>query len=99
MIAPLTRLAILGAALALAGCTTPMFTMPPGPQAYRYGYYDGCESGYAYGGSPSYELIVEKPVAPGAGDYRAGWLAGFDRCLGNYRHIQHTVNFLLGPPL
>ena len=98
MMAPLTRLTILGAALVLTGCTTPSFTMPAGPQAYRYGYYAGCAAGYAYGGSPFDQPIAVAPAAPGDGVYRAGWLAGFDRCLGNYRHIQHTVNFLLGPP-
>ena len=35
-------------ALLLAACTTPMFTMPPGPAPYRVGFHDGCDSGYAY---------------------------------------------------
>ena len=99
MITPLARLIILAAAMSVAGCTTPYFTMPEGPRDYRAGYYDGCDAGYAYGGSPSYEAVYELPEPPVGGIYRDGWVSGFDRCLGNYRHIQRTINFLLGPPL
>jgi hypothetical protein len=94
----MARLIILGAAVSVAGCTTPMFTMPPGPHAYRVGYYDGCDSGYGYAGSPFYQQIEVAPPAPGTEPYRSGWQAGFDRCRANYQHIQRTVNFLIGPP-
>ena len=39
----------------LTACTTPMFTMPPGPPSYRVGFHDGCDTGYAYAGSPFYQ--------------------------------------------
>ena len=95
----MTRLALLIAAASLAGCTTPMFTMPPGPRDYRVGYHDGCDAGYAYAGSPFYQPIAFLPAAPGAEPYRTGWQDGFERCSANYQHIQRTANFLLGPPL
>jgi len=91
------RLTLLGVLASLAACTTPMFTMPPGPRDYRVGYHDGCDAGYAYAGSPFYEPIDVEPAAPGAAPYRDGWQAGFSQCLGNYLHIQRTANFLLGP--
>ena len=89
---------LLGAVVAVAGCTTPMATMPPGPWEYRLGYRDGCDSGYAYAGSPFYRQLVARPQAPTVEPYRSGWIAGFDRCLDNYQHLQRTVNFLVGPP-
>jgi hypothetical protein len=95
-----TRLILLCVLASLAACTTPTFTMPPGPRDYRVGYYDGCDAGYAYAGSPFYEPIDAEPAAPaGAELYRTGWQIGFNRCRGNYQHIQRTVNFLIGPPL
>jgi hypothetical protein len=75
-----------------------MFTMPPGPPEYRVGYYDGCDSGYAYAGSPFYQPLVAEPEAPAGEPYRTGWQQGFRHCLANYQHIQKTVNFLIGPP-
>lgn len=92
------RFVVLGAAFSLAACTTPMFTMPPGPQAYRVGFHDGCDAGYAYAGSPFYESIATLPAAPGAEPYRSGWLGGFERCRASYQRIQHTVSLLFGPP-
>jgi hypothetical protein len=94
----LVRLTFLGVAISLAGCTTPMFTMPPGPREYRVGFHDGCDAGYAYAGSPFYEPIAVPPAAPRTEPYRSGWISGFGECAGNYQHIQKTVNFLLGPP-
>jgi hypothetical protein len=92
------RFAVLGAALALAACTTPMFTMPSGPQDYRIGFHDGCDAGYAYAGSPFYEPIATLPPVPEVEPYRSGWLGGFERCRKSYQRIQHTVNRLFGPP-
>ena len=81
----------------LTACTTPMFTMPPGPEGYRIGYHDGCDAGYAYAGSPFYEHseVTEPPLA--TKDYTFGWQAGFQKCAGNYQSIQRAVNVLLGP--
>lgn len=94
----MARSVLLCTAVALTGCTTPYATMPPGPWEYRLGYRDGCDEGYAYAGSPFYEQVDTLPAPPTAEPYRSGWLAGFDRCLDNYQHIQRTVNFLVGPP-
>ena len=84
--------------IGLSACTTPMFTMPPGPQAYREGYSDGCDAGYAVAGSPFYKTL-ERAEPPRTDDtYRVGWLAGFDRCEQSYQRIQAVVNSFLGPP-
>jgi hypothetical protein len=93
-----SRLIVLVAAGSLAACTTPMFTMPPGPQAYRVGFHDGCDAGYAYAGSPFYKPIAALPAPPTAEPYRSGWLNGFGRCRASYQRIQSTVSLLLGPP-
>ncbi|HEY3148833.1 MAG TPA: hypothetical protein VGJ75_20895 [Dongiaceae bacterium] len=93
------RSALLSTCVVLAACTTPMFTMPPGPHDYRVGFHDGCDAGYAYAGSPFYAALDTAPTAPAGEPYRSGWQLGFNRCSANYRHIQETVNFLLGPPL
>jgi len=84
---------------ALAACTTPMFTMPPGPEPYRVGYYEGCNAGYDYAGSP-----FAAPTAPAANAnvdpwYQSGFTEGFERCKNNYQHMQKTINSVLGPPL
>jgi len=89
---------LLCAAALLAACTTPMFTMPPGPHDYRVGFRDGCDAGYAYAGSPFYEQA--EVAAPPSSDepYASGWQSGFERCKGNYQRIQRTVRTVLGPP-
>src|SRR3979490_3211433 len=48
----LRRIGWVGLAGLLSSCTLPMFAMPPGPLAYREGYHDGCDTGYAVAGSP-----------------------------------------------
>jgi hypothetical protein len=90
----LTMLALAG----LAGCTTPMFTMPPGPEGFRIGYYDGCDAGYAYAGSPFYERSEVTEPPPAAEDYTTGWRAGFERCASSYQRIQRAISVGLGPP-
>jgi hypothetical protein len=94
-----TRLwVVVASAALLAACTTPMFTMPPGPEGYRIGYHDGCDAGYAYAGSPLYERSNVTEPPPATTDYRSGWHAGFGQCAGSYQRIQRAVNVLLGPP-
>lgn len=93
------RALVLAAAfVGLAACTTPMFTMPPGPQAYREGYSDGCSAGYAVAGSPFYKTLDSAAPPRDDDPYRVGWLAGFDRCKQSYQRIQATVSSVLGPP-
>lgn len=82
----------------LVGCTTPMFTMPPGPPEYRTGFHDGCDDGYAYAGSPFYTLRESAEPPPSDELYAAGWQAGFEQCKGNYWRIRRTVSIVLGPP-
>jgi hypothetical protein len=85
------------AVFALAACTTPMFTMPPGPEEYRVGFYDGCDAGYAYAGSPFYHEVDTVALTRIDEPYHTGWQAGFDRCRGSYQRIQKTVSSVLGP--
>jgi len=90
-------LASASAAL-LAACTTPYFTMPPGPEGFRIGYYDGCDAGYSYAGSPFYaQSDVMDPPATAKEPYATGWRAGFEKCAGKYERVQRAVNLLLGP--
>ena len=84
--------------IGLAGCTTPMFTMPPGPQEYREGFSDGCSDGYAYAGSPFYKTRTTAEPPRMDDPYRVGWLAGFDRCRKSYQRIQTVVSSFFGPP-
>jgi hypothetical protein len=82
----------------LVGCTTPMFTMPPGPQDYRVGFHDGCDDGYASAGSPFYEHTeTAQPLYMGE-PYVAGWQAGFEHCKSHYQRMQRVVSTVLGPP-
>jgi hypothetical protein len=89
--------AIAGAGL-LTACTTPMFTMPPGPQDFRVGFHDGCDAGYAYAGSPFYRH--SETTRPPASDepYASGWQAGFAQCASSYQRIQRATSVLFGPP-
>jgi hypothetical protein len=82
----------------LAACTTPMFTMPPGPEAYRVGFHDGCDAGYAYADSPFYDEVDTAALARIDEPYHSGWQAGFDRCRSSYQRIQKAVSSVLGPP-
>jgi len=89
--------AIAGVGL-LTACTTPMFTMPPGPLDYRVGFHDGCDAGYAYAGSPFYRH-AETTQPPSADQpYASGWNAGFTQCASSYQRIQRATSLILGPP-
>ena len=89
--------AIIGAAL-LSACTTPMFTMPPGPQAYRVGFHDGCDAGYAYAGSPFYDHSDTTQPPTRQEPYASGWQAGFARCASSFQSIERATDAFLGPP-
>jgi len=84
--------------LFIAGCSTPMFTMPPGPEAYRVGYKDGCDAGYANAGSPFYPIsdVTQPPTANEP--YASGWRGGFQVCRDSMQHMQRSISVLLGPP-
>ncbi|MFQ5466979.1 MAG: hypothetical protein ACE5DS_02480 [Kiloniellaceae bacterium] len=89
---------IVPALVLLAGCTTPMFTMPPGPVDYRVGFREGCDAGYAYAGSPFY--AASDQTAPERQDqpYLTGWQEGFERCMKSQQRMQAAVSSFLGPP-
>jgi hypothetical protein len=92
------RLSLLALIGVLAACTTPMFTMPPGPPDYRVGFSEGCDAGYALAGSPFYQQIAVAEPPRSDEPYLSGWLAGFERCHGSYQRIQRATSVLLGPP-
>ena len=56
------------AAVALAACAPPRFASPPGPQAYRQGWHEGCADGYAVAGSPLYASKLEAAPPPAEAD-------------------------------
>lgn len=93
------KMTLAGAALAvLAGCSTPTFTAPPGPPAFRIGYTDGCDTGYAWAGSPLYRRI-ERPVPPRTDEpYLTGWKDGFQRCRRHMRRVEWNLHSILGTP-
>lgn len=96
----LTRGVFLPVALALlAGCTTPYATLPPGSTAYRTGFAEGCDAGYAVAGSPFYAKLEEARPQRSDEDYIGGWARGFHRCKSNYERVQSTIASFLGPPL
>jgi len=81
----------------LAGCTTPMSTMPPGAEGFRIGYYDGCDGGYAYAGSPFYEQSDVMDPPPNAKPaYASGWRAGFQKCATHFQRMQRAVSVFAG---
>lgn len=86
------------AAVVLAGCATPSFTAPPGPPAFRVGYKDGCDSGYAWAGSPFYRRI-DVPVPPRTDEpYLTGWKDGFQRCRIHMQRVERNIHSILGTP-
>ena len=82
----------------LTACTTPMFTMPPGPPDYRAGFHDGCDAGYAYAGSPFYRHADVRQPPVSDEPYATGWQAGFESCRTSYQRIQRATSSILGPP-
>jgi hypothetical protein len=94
----LIRLISPGSVMLMAACTTPMFTMPPGPSDYRVAFHDGCDAGYAYAGSPFYQPSDAAQPSRSDEPYHSGWRAGFERCRAHYQRIQRTVSSVLGPP-
>jgi hypothetical protein len=74
-----------------------MFAMPPGPLAYRQGYHDGCENGYAVAGSPFYEQSWDAMTPRAEPDYVAGWTAGLYDCKRSFERIERTIHQVLSP--
>lgn len=93
------KTAVIGSVfLAVSACTTPMYTMPPGPSDYRLGYHDGCDAGYAYAGSPFYEASDKTEPERKDKPYLTGWQSGFERCRRSHQRLQAGISALLGPP-
>ncbi len=88
----------LAIALGLAaGCTTMGITTPPGSQAFRAGFRDGCDSGYAAAGNTLYRAVKDENMAASKQDYGVGWSTGFNECEANFARIQRTGYLILGP--
>ena len=74
------------AALALAGCadavTRGADRIPDGPESFRTGYAQGCQSGYSDANRPRFETQYRQDKAAYANDaqYREGWQRGYVAC-------------------
>ncbi len=87
---------ILWAGFLATGCSTPAWTSPPGSERYQIGYRDGCDAGYAIGGSFFYERIDSAEPAHDDVDYVNGWKYGFLNCKKKGDHFQATLHSILG---
>jgi hypothetical protein len=85
------------AAAALAACAPPRFASPPGPQAYREGWHEGCADGYAIAGSPLYASKLEAAPARPETAYESGWQAGYNHCYASFGRIQRGIHVLFAP--
>ena len=85
------------AAVALAACAPPRFASPPGPQAYRDGWHEGCADGYAIAGSPLYASKLEAVPARPETAYESGWQAGYNHCYASFGRIQRGIHVLFAP--
>ena len=81
----------------VAGCSTSMLTVPPGPHASREGFRDGCDSGYAAAGNALYRRVEDPEKTASNDEYRLGWTSGFAECQANFRRVQRTFYAILGP--
>ena len=79
------------AALSLAACETTMANVPPGPEPFRVGYADGCESGKDAAGA-LYSRF-RKDVVRFDTDrlYAQGWDNGFSVCKGQYESVSRSL--------
>lgn len=87
----------LGGCLMATACTPPLRTMPPGPLGYRVGFHDGCDAGYAFAGSPFYQISTEAKPPRTDQPYLSGWHDGFDTCQSHYQRIQRAIHVFVGP--
>lgn len=81
------HLAFALVALSLAACETSMATVPSGPEPFRVGYAEGCDSGKSAAGHVYARF--RKDVARFGSDalYAQGWDNGFSVCKGQYESI------------
>lgn len=77
-------LSILIVGLIVTACVTPMSLVPPGPEPWRIGYRDGCDSGTRAAGNPYVQFIKDVQRSMGDRLYREGWQDGFATCKGTY---------------
>jgi hypothetical protein len=88
----LWRVVPLSAAI-LAGCAVspPASRVPPGTEAFRTGYAQGCESGFAAANRPRMETRFSQDAKAYADDvqYRDGWQRGFVACHEEERRFPH----------
>lgn len=79
---------IFTALLALTSCATMMDQTPKGPLAWRYGFMDGCDSGYVAAGNPYYKFNKDHERYLNDPLYKSGWDDGFATCKGKYDSIR-----------
>jgi hypothetical protein len=68
-IRPLTRTVLLGLVLVAA---TGMSRVPPGTDAYRDGWRQGCYEGYTVGGWSGYDYFLDSARMARDSDYKKG---------------------------
>lgn len=80
-------LALALVAIALAACETPVSMAPSGPEPFRIGYAEGCDSGKSAAGN--LYARFKKDVTRFGSDalYAQGWENGFSVCKGQYESI------------
>ena len=88
---------LLSVGLIAAGCATPTWTSPPGPERFQIGYKDGCGAGFAVAGSFLYERIDSAEPAHNDANYVHGWRSGFRDCKRKQNRIQATLHSMFGP--
>lgn len=76
-------------ALTLADCSTTAFpyNIPPGPEPYRTGYADGCDSGTREAGNPYYTYKRDWTAYQQDALYKQGWNEGHSSCFASYEAI------------
>ena len=87
---------LLWIGLMASGCSTPVWTSPPGSERYRIDYKDGCDAGFAIAGSFFYARIDSAEPADDDADYLAGWQDGFDGCRRRQNRVQATLHSIFG---
>lgn len=91
------RILAVGAVLAVvSACHTDLIAVPPGSEAYRVGFRDGCDSGYAEAGNGAFTYVDAGESVLPADDYRDGWTTGYFDCKRSFQRIQRTVHLFLG---
>ena len=68
---------LLGACSAMTPPAANPQVPPPGPEAFRAGYVDGCQTGFGEAGREGYQSVIREDPRRYSGD--AEYKRGFDR--------------------